>query len=112
MAYQKKFWKGQIETAKGREDRIRGNPEAPPMHGGPGDLDSDIPDGADEPNKGTSQPKAKANSSGEIPLPSAGKDKRKHRLHSVLRAMALRESDDGTTMGTAVGGGAAGGGAG
>lgn len=110
MSYQKKFWKGQIETAKGREDHIRGNPEAKPMHGGPGDLDSDIPDGADEPNKGTSQPKAKAHSSGEIPLPSKGK--KKHPIHSALRAHALRMADDGTST-AAIGGGsgsAAGGG--
>ena len=110
MAYQRKFWRGDIKTAKGREDKIRGNPEAPPMHGGPGDFDDDIPEGADEPKRGSSQPKAKGNSSGEIPLPSH--KHKKHRVHSVLRAMALRMADDGTST-AAIGGGsgsAAGGG--
>jgi hypothetical protein len=117
MAYQDKFWRGQIKTHKGREDTIRGNPEAPPMHEGPGDFDKDMPKGADAPPEGSSQPKVKGNSKGdEFPLRHAHVKPRRHgQLHQVLMAHVLRkggESDDGTTMGTAVGGGAAGGGAG
>lgn len=105
MAYQGKFWKGEIKTTKGR-DTIRGNPEAPPMHGGPGDMDDSMPDGADSPNRGSSQPKAKGGGSDELPMMSQVK-KRKQ----VLRAHALRVSANGTTT-AAIGGGAAGGGAG
>lgn len=101
MAYQRHFYKGEIKTTKGREDTIRANPEAPPMHGGPGDMDNDMPDGADEPNRGTSQPKVKGGS-GELPLKSQS---RKARLHQVMRAHVLRESANGTST-AAIGGGA------
>ncbi len=106
MAYQKKFWKGESMRTNGREDHIRGNPEAPPMHGGPGDFDADIPDGADEPKRGSSQPKVKGGSD-ELPLRSAHKGKARQ-LHQVLMAHALRMhrmADDGTNT-AAIGGGA------
>jgi len=114
MAYQRQFWKGESLRHNGREDRIRGNPEAPPMHEGPGDFDSDMGTGADAPKLGSSQPKVKAGSS-ELPLKSAHIKPKSQQRRQVLMAHALRQhglSDDGTTMGTAVGGGAAGGGAG
>jgi hypothetical protein len=112
MAYQRAFWKGQSVRTNGREDKIRGNPEAPPMHNGPGDFDMGMGSGADAPKLGTSQPRVKGNLSGELPLRHAHTQPKRRQLQQVLRAHALRNSDDGTTMGTAVGGGAAGGGAG
>ena len=87
MAYQKKFWRGESMRTNGREDRIRGNPEAPPMHHGPGEFDSDEPDGADAPKKGTSQPRSKGGSTNdELPMMS-----QKKKLRTVLRAQALRQ---------------------
>lgn len=111
MAYQKRFWKGQIERANGREDKIRGNPEAPNMHQGPGDFDADIPDGADAPKKGSSQPKSGSPGSGELPLRHAHVQPKSRARKQVLMAHALRTSANGTTT-AAIGGGAAGGGAG
>jgi hypothetical protein len=111
MAYQRNFWRGEIKRTNGREDTIRGNPEAPAMQDGPGEFDGDLPMGADNPKPGTSQPKS-GKSSGEIPLKHANVQPRSRQRRQVLMAHALRNSDDGTTMGTAVGGGAAGGGAG
>ena len=111
MAYQKQFFRGESVRHNGREDHIRGNPEAKPMHEGPGDFDADMPDGGDAPSKGKSQPKVKA-SSGELPLRHAHVQPKSRARRQVLMAHALRMSDDGTTAGTAVGGGAAGGGAG
>ena len=116
MAYQKNFWKGESVRHNGREDRIRGNPEAPPMHDGPGEFDMDMDGGADKPNRGESQPKARGNKrNDELPLKHAHVKPHRQR-HQVLMAHALRMhskmGDDGTTMGTAIGGGAAGGGAG
>lgn len=120
MAYQGRFWKGQIERNVGASgDKIRPNPEAPPMHGGPGEFDG--MNGASEVKLGSSQPRSKGNpASDEFPLRHANVQPRRHsRMHQVLMAHALRmhlggggKADDGTTMGTAIGGGAAGGGAG
>jgi hypothetical protein len=119
----KNFWRGQPMRHHGREDAIRPNPEAPPMHRGPGEFDFDDR-GADVPNVGSSQPKSKPNPQGdEFPLRHANVHPHRHQrmLHQVLMAHALRmhlggggmrPGADGTTMGTAVGGGAAGGGAG
>ncbi len=113
MAYQKSFWKGESLRHNGREDTIRGNPEAPPMHEGPGEFDMDMATGADKPNLGTSQPRVKGNNRpDEFPLKSAGKKPHSSQRRQVLMAHVLRNGPDGTTMGTAVGGGAAGGGAG
>ena len=113
MAYQNRFWKGESVRHNGREDRIRGNPEAPPMHEGPGDFDKGMPKGADAPPEGTSQPKVTKRGGDEFPLKHANIKPRRHgQLHQVLMAHVLRKADDGTTMGTAIGGGAAGGGAG
>jgi len=112
MAYQGKFWRGNIERHNGREDRIRPNPEAPPMHEGPGDFDKGIPKGADAPPEGSSQPKVTKKGGDEFPLRHAHTLPRRRQLHQVLMAHVLRKADDGTTMGTAIGGGAAGGGAG
>lgn len=108
---QKNFWKGQSVRHNGREDRIRGNPEAPPMQDGPGEFDTDMPTGANASKTGSSQPKS-GKSSDELPLKHAHVKPRSRQLRQVLMAHALRKSDDGTTNGTAVGGGAAGGGAG
>ena len=116
----KRFWKGESVRHNGREDRIRGNPEAPPMHGGPGASDEEEMTGADKPNLGTSQPRTKGNVKGdEFPLKHAHVKPHRHQMHQVLMAHALRMhfgnskmGDDGTTQGTAIGGGAAGGGAG
>src|SRR5689334_23380331 len=105
MAYQRNFWKGQITTHKGREDTIRGNPEAPPMHGGPGDFDGDLGTGADAPKLGSSQPRVKGNNSGELPLRHANTLPRRRQMQQVMRAQALRRSDDGTNT-AAIGGGA------
>ena len=113
--YQAKFWRGQPLRHHGREDTIRGNPEAPPMHQGPGEFDEDDR-GMDKPHLGTSQPQSKRSGMDEFPLRSAGRVPHRHKqLHLVMMAHALRNhrfGDDGTTMGTAIGGGAAGGGAG
>jgi hypothetical protein len=110
--YQRQFWKGEAWRHHGREDTIRGNREAPPMHEGPGEFDMSMGSGADSPHLGTSQPRVKGNKpNDEIPLKHANV-KPHRRLHQVLMAHALRYGPDGTTMGTAVGGGAAGGGAG
>jgi len=111
VAYQKNFWKGEAKRTNGREDTIRGNPEAPPMHDGPGEFDTDMPTGADAPKTGKSQPKS-GKSSGELPLKHAHVQPKSRARRQVLMAHVLRNSDDGTTNGTAVGGGAAGGGAG
>ena len=111
MAYQTKFWKGESVRHNGREDRIRGNPEAPPMHDGPGDFDKDMGTGADAPKLGSSQPRVKKGGD-ELPLKHAHVQPKSRQRRQVLMAHALRMSDDGTTAGTAVGGGAAGGGAG
>ena len=98
---QKNFWRGEAKTTKGREDRLRGNPEAPPMHDGPGEFDADMPDGADAPEKGKSQPRSKGNPpNDELPLMS-----QKKKLKQVLRAHALRMSANGTST-AAIGGGA------
>lgn len=108
--YQGRFWKGQMLRHHGPGDHIRPNPEAPPMFDGPGEFDMDDR-GGDSPKLGTSQPRAKHNPRGdEFPLKSANIHPRR-RMHQVMMARALRGAD-GTTMGTAVGGGAAGGGAG
>ena len=112
--YQAKFWKGESKRTNGREDGIRGNPEAKPMHGGPGPGDEKEMTGADKPNLGTSQPRTKGNVKGdEFPLRHAHVKPHRQR-HQVLMAHALRQhaGTGGTTEGTAVGGGAAGGGAG
>lgn len=109
--YQAKFWKGQILRHHGPGDRIRPNPEAPAMNGGPGETDMSMGTGSDSPKLGSSQPRATANpSKDELPLKHANVHPRR-RMHQVMMARALRGAD-GTTMGTAVGGGAAGGGAG
>ena len=113
MAYQTKFWRGESMRHNGREDRIRPNPEAPPMHAGPGASDENQPKGADAPPEGTSQPKTTGNkNTDEFPLRHARVLPKRRQLHQVLMAHVLRKADDGTTMGTAIGGGAAGGGAG
>jgi hypothetical protein len=113
MAYQRAFWKGQIMRTNGREDGMRPNPEAPPMHNGPGEFDMSMETGANKPNLGTSQPRVKGNKNrDELPLKHAHVQPRSRARHQVLMAHALRNGPDGTTMGTAVGGGAAGGGAG
>ena len=113
MAYQNKFWKGESKRTNGREDKIRGNPEAPPMHDGPGPGDDKDAKGADAPPEGSSQPKVQGNSKGdEFPLRHAHVKPRRRQMQQVLMAHALRKADDGTTQGTAIGGGAAGGGAG
>ena len=112
MAYQKNFWRGESVRHNGREDRIRGNPEAPAMQEGPGEFDTDMPTGANASKTGSSQPKS-GRSSGELPLKHAHVHPKSRQRHQVLMAHALRRmADDGTTNGTAVGGGAAGGGAG
>lgn len=113
MAYQKNFWKGESMRHHGREDKIRPNKEAPPMHEGPGEFDMDMDGGADKPNLGTSQPRVKGNKrNDELPLRHAHVKPHRQR-HQVMMAHALRQhSTGGTTEGTAVGGGAAGGGAG
>jgi hypothetical protein len=120
MAYQDAFWKGQSVRTNNR-DKIRGNPEAKPMHKGPGEFDEDMGTGADAPKLGSSQPRSKGPGarSDELPLKHAHTQPKRRAQHQVLMAHALRMhmgnqgmSDDGTTMGTAVGGGAAGGGAG
>jgi hypothetical protein len=113
VSYQRGFWKGEIRRHTGYEDKIRGNPEAPPMRGGPGEFDEDDR-GMDKPKLGTSQPTA-VKGKDEMPLRSANVKPHRHKaLHQVLKAMALRRhmADDGTTMGAPIGGGAAGGGAG
>jgi hypothetical protein len=106
MAFQDNFWK------RSNRDKIRPNPEAPGMDQGPGEFDMDMGTGANAPKLGSSQPKAKGAGNGEIPLKHANVQPRSRQRKQVLMAHALRNSDDGTTMGTAVGGGAAGGGAG
>ena len=45
--YQRNFWRGEIKRTNGREDGIRGNPEAPNMHHGPGEFDMDMATGSD-----------------------------------------------------------------
>ena len=87
------------------------------MQGGPGEFDFDDR-GGDVPKLGSSQPQA-GPSKDEFPLRSAHKQPHGRKLHQVLMAHALRmhfgdgrPGPDGTTMGTAIGGGAAGGGAG
>ena len=115
MAYQRQFWKGESLRHHGREDRIRGNPEAPPMHGGPGAGDEDDMGGADEPNRGTSQPKTRGHGgrSDEFPLRHAHvKPHRARQQVMMAHALRMHAGTGGTTEGTAVGGGAAGGGAG
>ena len=98
----------------GREDKIRGNPEAPPMHGGPGAGDEDDMDGADAPNRGSSQPKTRGNKGpDEFPLRHAHvKPHRARQQVMMAHALRMHAGTGGTTEGTAVGGGAAGGGAG
>lgn len=104
MSYQKNFWKGESVRHNGREDRIRGNPEAPPMHDGPGEFDMDMGTGSDSPKLGSSQPRVKGNRKGdEFPLKHANVKPRAR--HQVLMAHALRMSDDGTST-AAIGGGA------
>ncbi len=102
--YQAKFWRGESVRHNGREDRIRGNPEAKPMHEGPGEQDTDMPTGADAPKTGKSQPKSTA-SSGELPLKHAHVKPKSRARRQVLMAHALRMSDDGTST-ASIGGGA------
>jgi hypothetical protein len=106
VAYQKNFWRGESVRTNGREDKIRGNPEAPPMHHGPGEFDMSMGNGADSPKLGSSQPRVTGNRpNDELPLKSAGKNRR---LHMVMQAQALRQhrlADDGTST-AAIGGGA------
>jgi len=90
MAYQRAFWKGQSVRHNGREDRIRGNPEAPPMRQGPGEQDTDMPDGADAPKKGSSQPKSGNPGSGELPMRHAHVKPKSRQRRQVLMAQALR----------------------
>ena len=114
--YQAKFWKGESVRHHGREDKIRGNPEAPPMHDGPGAGDEDDMDGADEPNPARlSQPKTRGQRwpSDEFPLRHAHvKPHRARQQVMMAHALRMHAGTGGTTEGTAVGGGAAGGGAG
>jgi hypothetical protein len=112
MAYQRAFWKGQSVRHNGREDRIRGNPEAPPMRQGPGEQDTDMPDGADAPKKGSSQPKSGNPGSGELPMRHAHVKPKSRQRRQVLMAQALRQHSANGTTTAAIGGGAAGGGAG
>ena len=112
--YQKKFWKGESARHNGREDKIKGNPEAPPMHDGPGEFDMDMGNGADSPKLGSSQPRVTGNKrNDELPLRHAHVKPKSHQMRQVLMAHALRNhvSTGGTTT-AAIGGGAAGGGAG
>ena len=103
MSYQKKFWKGESMRTNGREDGIRGNPEAPNMHKGPGEFDMDMKTGSDSPKLGSSQPRVKGNQSkDELPLKHANVHPRRRQ---VLMAHALRMSDDGTST-ASIGGGA------
>ncbi len=89
--YQKKFWRGESVRHNGREDRIRGNPEAPPMHEGPGASDELDREGADLPNRGTSQPKTRGNKKpDEFPLKHAHVKPKSRQMQQVLMAHALR----------------------
>ena len=109
--YQRKFWKGESKRTNGREDGIRGNPEAPPMHKGPGEFDMDMATGSDV-KLGSSQPRVTGNKrNDELPLKHAHVKPRRQ-MRQVLMAHALRQHSANGTTTAAIGGGAAGGGAG